>query len=324
MKMGGFLGIDTSNYTTSVAVYNSSSKSIVQKKLPLPVKEGELGLRQSDAVFHHTRHLPEIFEELFLNGIRIDAVAASDRPTEAEGSYMPCFLSGLGAARQLAAAMRLPLMRFSHQQGHVAAAAYGAGRLDLLDGEFIAFHVSGGTTDGLIVTPDDHTIISCERVAGSLDLKAGQLVDRVGLMLGLKFPAGSELEKLALKSTGGYGPKPALKAGWCSLSGIENQCRSLYEKGADSAEIAHFCISGILAAVDGMTSFLIEQYPNRPIVYSGGVMSNSIIRKVIEDKYGGFFAPPEYSSDNAVGIALLAALKSERRDFCAGNHDKPA
>lgn len=312
--MGNFLGIDTSNYTTSAAIYNSTNNSINQMKLPLPVKAGELGLRQSDAVFHHTRQLPDIIEKMLSDSdVIINAIAASDRPTQAEGSYMPCFLSGLGAARQLSAALHLPLMRFSHQQGHVAAAAYGANRIDLLDKEFIAFHVSGGTTEALIVKPDKNSVISCERIAASLDLKAGQLIDRVGLMLGLKFPAGPGLEALALKASGQYDPAPVIKDGWCCLSGVENQCQNLHNKGMQDAEIALFCIMSVLAAVDGMTRWLVDCYPNRPILYAGGVMSNSIIREVIEKKYNGYFASPDYSSDNAVGIALLAALQTERR-----------
>ncbi len=311
--MGNFLGIDTSNYTTSLAVYNTQDNSVVQRKLLLPVKEGEVGLRQSDAVFHHTRQLPDLFESLFSENIKLDAVAASERPTQAEGSYMPCFLSGLGVARILSAVLGVPLMRFTHQQGHVAAAAYGAGCMELLDKEFIAFHVSGGTTDALIVRPDSENVISCERVAGSLDLKAGQLIDRVGVMLGLKFPAGPELELLALKAKEKYNPKPVLKDGWCCLSGVENQCRDLYNKGVPDCEVALFCLMSVLSAVDGMTKYLKNRFPNRPIIYAGGVMSNTIIRNAIEEKYGGYFAPPAYSSDNAVGIAVLAALQTGRK-----------
>ncbi|NLN81926.1 MAG: peptidase M22 [Clostridiales bacterium] len=306
------LGIDTSNYTTSAAVYDSCNNQMLQQKMLLPVREGELGLRQSDAVFHHTRQLPEVIEAL-LSGFdgRLSAIAASDRPSQSEGSYMPCFLSGLGSARQLAAALRLPLSRYTHQQGHVAAAAFGAEHTELLKEEFIAFHVSGGTTDALLVRPDKECVIYCERVAGSLDLKAGQLIDRVGLMLGLSFPAGPALERLALTAKGGYNPRPVLRDGWCCLSGVENQCRELLEQGAPNPEIALFCLMSVLSAVSGMTRVLTKRYPKRPLLYAGGVMSNSLIRQSIEEQYGGFFAPPEYSADNAAGIALLASVQTE-------------
>jgi N6-L-threonylcarbamoyladenine synthase len=285
---------------------------MIQETKLLPVKDGELGLRQSDAVFHHTRQLPDLIERLMeqFNG-RLTAVAASDRPSQTEGSYMPCFLSGFGSARQLAAVLQLPLLRYTHQQGHVAAAAFGAGQTAFLDREFIAFHVSGGTTDALLVRPDPETLIHCERVAGSLDLKAGQLIDRVGLMLGLSFPAGPALEALALTATGKYRPRPVIRDGWCSLSGVENQCGKLLKDGTPKPEIALFCLMSVFAAIDGMTKALLAAYPERPLLYAGGVMSNSIIRSVLAHRYGGFFAPPAFSADNAAGIALLAAIQTK-------------
>ena len=205
--MGRYIGLDTSNYTTSAAVFDTETGVMRQVKRPLPVKEGELGLRQSDAVFHHTRQLPDVLEQLMAEcghrSFAIDGVAASDRPRQAEGSYMPCFLAGAGTARSLATVTGAPFYFFSHQQGHVAAAAFGAGRTDWLHRRFLAFHVSGGTTDALLVTPDGEDILRCETVAASLDLKAGQLIDRVGRMLGLPFPAGPALERLALGGSGG-------------------------------------------------------------------------------------------------------------------------
>ena len=143
--MNGFLGLDTSNYTTSVA-FCLQTGEVLQEKHLLPVKTGEMGLRQSDAVFHHVRQLPEMTEKLFAHGaLDVTAVAASDRPQQKDGSYMPCFLVGAGAARELGALLHIPVHFFTHQQGHVAAAAFGADRLDLLEREFLAFHVSGGT-----------------------------------------------------------------------------------------------------------------------------------------------------------------------------------
>ena len=151
--------------------------------------------------------------------------------------------------------------------------------------------MSGGTTDALLVRPDKECVIYCERVAGSLDLKAGQLIDRVGLMLGLSFPAGPALERLALTAKGGYNPRPVLRDGWCCLSGVENQCRELLEQGAPNPEIALFCLMSVLSAMSGMTRVLTKRYPKRPLLYAGGVMSNSLIRQSIEEQYGGFFAP---------------------------------
>ena len=314
------LGLDTSNYTTSAALYDSTTGVLVQKKQLLPVKEGELGLRQSDAVFHHTRQLPDIVEALFAavneQGLPADfsAVGASSRPCETEGSYMPCFLVGEGLARSVSAANALPLFAFSHQQGHVAAAAFGAGRLDLLDKPFLAFHVSGGTTEILRVTPGDNGVPHCEKLGGSLDLKAGQLIDRVGGMLGLSFPAGSALEQVALtvpELKKADRPHIKTEAGGCHLSGIENQCKKLLADGKEPAFVARYCLYAVYLAVKGLTEAALAATGELPVVYAGGVMSNGIIREKLEADFGGVFARPEFSSDNACGIAVLTARAAE-------------
>ncbi len=321
--MSRFLGLDTSNYTTSAAVWEDGC--IRQEKQLLPVKPGEMGLRQSDAVFHHTRQLPEVLERLLAacpGGFQ--AVAASDRPQQRDGSYMPCFLVGWGAARQLAAVLGVPLHRFTHQQGHVAAALYGAGALELLDKPFLAFHVSGGTTDALLVEPNAAEILRCRVVGHSLDLKAGQLIDRVGGMLGLPFPAGPALERLAASAAEekpGKLPRPCLRGCDCHLSGVENQCRDRLARGESPALVARFCLDSVGAAVAGMTGALLQEYGQLPLVYAGGVMSNGRLREQLTARFGGRFAPPEFSADNGAGIACLCHIAEERvcRSFRSDN-----
>ena len=311
--MERYLGLDTSNYTTSVAAFDAETGALWQVKQLLPVKDGELGLRQSDAVFHHTRQLPTMVERLREEAgdlSKLAAIGVSVRPTQAEGSYMPCFLSGEGAARQMAALLGVPLHRFSHQQGHVMAALYGAKALRLRHAPFLAFHVSGGTTDALLVQPDSESIIRCEKVAGSLDLKAGQLIDRVGGLLGLAFPAGPALETLAGTIEGKL-PRPSMEGTSCHLSGVENQCRKQLVDGVPPAEVAGFCLRSVNAAVQAMTERLLAQYGDLPVVYAGGVMSNTYLKTSLQQRFGGLFAPPAYSADNAAGIALLTALKAE-------------
>ena len=315
--MSGFLGLDTSNYTTSAAYWAAGADKPVQVKRLLPVKAGEMGLRQSDAVFHHTRQLPDMLEELaphLTDGVA--AVAASDRPQQAEGSYMPCFLVGAGAARQLGAVLGVPVHFFTHQQGHVAAALTGADCLSLRQRPFLAFHVSGGTTDALLVEPDDACIIRCRVVGHSLDLKAGQLIDRVGGMLGLPFPAGPALEALAAQAQQEYTVRPTLRGCDCHLSGVENQCRDRLERGESPAEIARFCLDSVRAAIEGMTEALLTEHGEMPLVYAGGVMSNGILRQRLTARFGGRFAPPAYSADNAAGIACLCRLAQEEGLVC--------
>ena len=305
------LGLDTSNYTTSAAALGEAGEIAQEKKL-LPVAPGAMGLRQSDAVFHHVRQLPELLEALRQRQTaEITAVAASDRPQQTEGSYMPCFLVGAGAARELGAALKVPVYFFTHQQGHVAAALLGADRTALAQEEFLAFHVSGGTTDALLVRPDPDTVLSCRVVARSLDLKAGQLVDRVGGLLGLPFPAGPALEILALRGAGSHRPKAVLRGADCHLSGVENQCMAMKARGEPPEEIARFCLLSILAALTGMAGELRRTLGPLPLVFAGGDMSNRLLRQALEERFGGCFAPPAFSADNAAGVAWLCARKRE-------------
>jgi N6-L-threonylcarbamoyladenine synthase len=309
------LGIDTSNYTTSVAVYNSADKSFISKKMLLPVREGEKGLRQSDAVFHHVKQLPVLTEELFseFSG-KIDCVGVSVSPRDAEGSYMPCFLTGIAVAEAVKSANHIPLFGFSHQQGHIAAVLETAGRRDLFSRSFIAFHVSGGTTEAVLVSPDNEKIIRTELVFSSSDLKAGQAVDRIGLTLGLNFPCGPQLDALACKSGREFNIKPSFRDNTVSLSGVENQCNKMLESGEAKEDIAKYCIDYISASLEKAVRILIEKYGKLPLVFSGGVMSNSIISKRFTEKYNAVFTSPQYSSDNALGIAVLAAEKGVKND----------
>ena len=311
--MSAFLGIDTSNYTTSAALFDSEANTIIQSKKLLPVKAGELGLRQSDAVFAHVKQLGDMVQNVFDEyREEITAIGVSTRPRDIDGSYMPCFLVGEMAANCLGAALKAPVLPFAHQQGHVAAALYSAGRLDLFRERFIAFHLSGGTTETLLVEPSAERIIRCTKIGGSMDLKAGQAVDRIGVMLGLPFPAGKYLEELALKSDRKFKIKPVMKGTECCLSGVENKCRKMLENGEKPEDIALFCLKSVEAALCGMTDATLSEYGKLPLVYAGGVMSNCIIRNTIENKYGGIFAKPEFSSDNAAGIAVLAAEAYKR------------
>lgn len=304
------LGLDTSNYTTSAALFDTSDGTVKQVKRLLPVKKGELGLRQSDAVFHHTRQLPEIIAKLFEDcGEAPAAVGVSIRPRNIDGSYMPCFLCGEGLADSLGAVNGIPVYKTSHQVGHILAALYSADRLDLAGERFIAFHVSGGTTDCLFVEPNEENIVRATELGTSLDLKAGQAVDRVGLMLGLDFPCGQGLEALAMKSGRSYKIKPTMKGGSCCLSGVENKCGKMLEAGESPEDIAMYCLQYVCAAIGEMTRCALDTQGKLPVVFAGGVMSDKIIKDRLGSEFDSYFAAPEFSCDNAAGTAVFAALK---------------
>lgn len=309
-----YLGIDTSNYTTSVAIYKNGS--ILQEKELLPVKKGERGLRQSDAVFHHTQQLPTIIENIFNKYddlANITSIGVSSTPRSVSGSYMPCFTVGTATARALAATMKIPLYKFSHQQGHILAALYGANSINLITQKFLAFHISGGTTEAVLVKPDKDNIISTNIVAETLDLNAGQLVDRVGVSLGLDFPCGNQLEKLAKKYSEKVKVKSTLKGFNCCLSGIENKCNKMLIDGEPKEKIAAYVLAYINQTLFDMSNLLLKEHGKMPIVFSGGVMSNSIIKESLTNKMNGLFSPPQFSADNAAGIAVLSYLKHNMR-----------
>ena len=307
--MSYHLGIDTSNYTTSVAIYDDITNTVISRKRLLPVKAGEKGIRQSDAVFHHTVQLPQLLNDLVseFNG-EISSVGVSVKPCNEEGSYMPCFLSGISVAEAVSSFMHIPVYKFSHQDGHIAAALYSADKLELIKEDFFAFHISGGTSQVLKVTPYDK-YFRTEIISDSLDLKAGQAIDRVGVMLGLQFPCGPELEKLALNSKLPLKKEKVFRRdGKFSLSGVENKCKKMFEDGNIPEDIAFYCINYIRSALDDTVNEIISKYGNLPLIFSGGVMSNSIIRNDFVNRYDAYFAEPQYSSDNACGIAILSSI----------------
>lgn len=305
-----YLGFDTSNYTTSVALFDG--KEIYQQKKLLTVKSGERGLRQSDAVFQHTVNIPLLLEKTNVNFDKINAVAVSSRPRNIDGSYMPCFLVGEANAVSVSKFCKAPLYKTSHQIGHILAALYSVNRLDLIKEKFIAFHISGGTTEALLVTPDNDEIIKAERVACSTDLKAGQAIDRAGVMMGFDFPCGKELDRLSLNSKREFKIKPSMNGKNCSLSGIENKAKQMLEKGESKEDISKFVLLSVSAALEQMTEKILNEYGNLPLVFAGGVMSNNLIRKNITSKFEAYFAQPEFSCDNAAGIAIYAYLKDNR------------
>lgn len=317
MKREVILGIDTSNYTTSVAIMGVDGALIANIKRPLAVKPGERGLRQSDAVFAHVKNLPSAMDEAhsYLADATVVAVGVSERPRNIDGSYMPCFLSGVAAAESIAAVAGVPLYRFSHQCGHIMAALYSSGRMDLIEREFCAFHVSGGTTEVLRVNKSG-TAFSAELVGGTADINAGQLIDRIGVYMGLSFPAGPHIERLALENEAKIpSVKLKLNEGKVNLSGAENLATALFDKTKDMRLTSAYVLEYVTRALALLAYDYEERFGSTEFVFAGGVMSNSIIKSELSGQFVASFATPACSADNAVGIACLAmrAYNSEKR-----------
>ena len=301
-----YLGIDTSNYTTSAAAFDG--RDGVNRSRLLDVAPGQLGLRQSDALFSHVKRLPVLMEQLFsaVSPGEIQAVAVSTRPRAVEGSYMPCFLAGVAVAKSLATALGVPCHEVSHQQGHVAAALWSAGRMDLMDRPHLAWHLSGGTTELLSITPEGKNV-RAEKIGGTSDISAGQIMDRTGKLLALPFPAGKALDQLSQ----GVDVKPfrvKTQGLTFSLSGLENQVAAFYQRTNSPEETAAFAVSSVCDVVLRTTREAQKQYPGLEVVFSGGVASNVTLRRVCGF---GVFAAPQFSTDNAMGVAVLAERLSQ-------------
>ena len=303
------IGFDTSNYTTSIAFFDGAGGVNCSKLLP--VKAGELGLRQSDAVFHHTKSLPELSGRLFSNVEKnsITAIGVSTRPRAVDGSYMPCFMVGYSHAKLLSEAYGVPLVECSHQQGHVAASLWSAGRLDLMDVPHLAWHLSGGTTELLLVEPEGKNV-KCTRIGGTTDISAGQLIDRTGQLLRLPFPSGKHIDALSKEAINKDFFKVKCPDMEFSLSGVQNKVNSYYETCQNAVETAAYVLRCVCYAVLTATQNAGKKYPELPVVFSGGVASNAMLREKLKP-LDPVFAKPEFSTDNAMGVAVLAYRQME-------------
>lgn len=232
------LGIDTSNYTTSVALLTPSGELAMDRRIVLEVKEGERGLRQSEALFHHVNNLPKLLSQIGedYEG-ELTKIVVSSQPRPKAGSYMPVFLAGLGQGRSLASLIGLPLKEVSHQEGHLMAGLWSVG--ENLE-EFLAVHLSGGTSDLLKVSFDvKERSFEIEELGSSRDLHAGQFVDRVGVKIGLPFPAGPHLEELAKEGDLDNISFPASVDGYnMSFSGPTSAAMRAIEEGERREDIA--------------------------------------------------------------------------------------
>lgn len=336
--MGYALGIDTSNYKTSIALVDKDNNIFYDDRRFLRVVEGEKGLRQQEAFYQHVNRLPNMLKYLFstldeIDG-KIDVIAVSDKPRDVDGSYMPCFNAGVAFAETLALALKCPLYKFSHQEGHIAAGK----RFTPLGGknEFVAFHFSGGTTEALMVK--DNKVI--EIIGGTKDISFGQLIDRIGVKLGLPFPAGEEIDYGAIRWSSGkiiystdkaeidnttneasrkykYVPRIKVDDSFVNLSGIETgTIRNIESLAIDNIgddqidEISFELMNEIAYAIDSMMDKINQKTQMKDFLFVGGVSSSSYIRDYIEKSgkkkdYQIAFASPELTSDNAIGIAFL-------------------
>ena len=319
-----YLGLDCSAYTTSLALVDEAERLVWERRQQLTVPEGGLGLRQSEAVFAHVRSLPGLWEEgaSRLREAPLAAVAAAVRPRPRPDSYMPVFKVSQAAGELIARTLALSFFEYSHQEGHLAAGLWSAG---LPPGRYLAVHLSGGTTELLAVEGKEGGLLEIAALGGGADLHAGQFVDRIGLALGLAFPAGPALERCARRGrTGAIRLPVAVQGTAISFSGPASQAQRLLEQGCNGSDLARaveLCIADSLAAA---LRAVEDRLSYEGILLVGGVAANAFIGERLRQSELGrplYFAKPEYAGDNAAGLAVLAvrrarALRGSRNINC--------
>lgn len=308
------LGIDTSNYTTSVALMSEQGQLLADRRIILTVEQGERGLRQSQALFQHQKNLPKLLTEILpLCRGQIDKIAVSVRPRPKEDSYMPVFLAGESFGRVLSAAYGVPFVPVSHQEGHIAAGLWSAAK-GPVEKEFLAVHLSGGTTDLLRINCHAGAM-EIETLGSSLDLHAGQFVDRVGVALGLPFPAGPHLEKIASNGVEGAVTLSVRTRGYdISFSGPESEAMRLLAKGVSHADLALAVFCAVAKALEKVCRRAIAETGLAHILFVGGVAANRQVRERLTNRLKPvgahlYFAAPSFSADNAVGVCYLGLKK---------------
>lgn len=309
--MSVFIGLDTSNYTTSIAAITEDT--VYSQRRILPVKAGERGLRQSDAVFQHIKAMPDLAKALRrdISLQNAKAIGVSTRPRNVEGSYMPVFLAGESFASVMADTLGVPMYRFSHQDGHLMAGIYSANAWQLLEKPFLSVHLSGGTTE-ILKSHYNGDCFDAEIIGGTKDISAGQLIDRVGVACGLQFPCGRELEQLAAQAETEIKLPVSTKESYINFSGAEAQALAKIETTEKPA-----LYRGVLRTVaESLVRALrhsIEETGCRSVLLVGGVAANLYLRQYLQNKLDAeiIFAAPAYSTDNAVGIAVLCKMKEK-------------
>ncbi len=305
--MAKILSFDTSNYTTSACVFDTCDGVIWENRIMLEVKDGSLGLRQNDAVFLHTKNLNSLFDDI--PKFDYDYICASKCPSERENSYMPCFLVGVSFATSISNLLGKPLYLCSHQKNHICAAAYSANKTDLLNRKFIAYHISGGTTDVCLCTPSSDGVFIVEKIGGTADISCGQFIDRAGGMLGLKFPCGKSIESIADTLLSGK-IKIKNNSGFYNFSGFQNKVQKMKEEGIPDKIIATFILDVVYTFVIDSIQYFRKIHGNLPILMSGGVMSNKIISSSVCRQFNdAYFSLPYYSLDHSLGTAFLCAYE---------------
>ncbi len=326
------LGIETSCDETGVALYNTGPWE--QGK---PAFQGILGQGLHSQIAMHRdyggvvpelasrdhiqRVLPLLDQSLAQSGLKladIDAIAFTQGP-----GLAGALLVGSAFAKALAQGLNLPSIGVHHLEGHLLSPLLGQTSPQF---PFIALLVSGGHTQLMKVSG----IGQYELLGETLDDAAGEAFDKTAKLLGLDYPGGAAISKLAEQGRPGIFdlPKPMLHSGDLdfSFSGLKtavlNQVKKFEEKKiTDTNEVAQFhadlansFVDSIVAVLVSKSEKALKQAGCKHLVLAGGVGANTQLRKALNDKAqkNGFevhYPPLDLCTDNGVMIAFTGALR---------------
>lgn len=304
------LGIDTSNYTTSLAMMDLHGKLVTDERRVLSVKEGTVGLRQSEALFQHIKGLPVICKTMAegCTPFKIVAISSAVKPRPLENSYMPVFVAAESFGSTMSTLWNVPFYEFSHQEGHIMAGLWSLGLQ--LNKPFMVLHISGGTTEVLSIIPKKIGF-EIEIIGGTSDLSAGQFIDRIGVKLNLPFPAGAHMEKIIdVNNVKDINIPVSVKDTFISFSGPETFVQRRLKDNFKASDIAFSTFQSVGKSLYLLIKNSLKKYDYEDILVVGGVASNKIIKNFLEEKLQSeglnlYFGTSKYCSDNAVGIAAL-------------------
>ena len=299
------LGIDTSCYTTSLVAVDHNKQILFEDRIPLEVKEGHLGLRQSEAFFQHIRNLPILYEKCLkvIDPTKIGSVCVSSQPRNLKGSYMPVFTAGINLGKIIAGTLKCLYLEVSHQENHLYAVSFD----HKLPTTFIGVHISGGTSEILKVNNNKRIVV--EIIGKSLDLSFGQLIDRIGLYMGLTFPCGKTLDQLRTNVSDRYKLKLSIKELSFNLSGFENKLKSYYDQDQNISKISNTLFYYLGQILSNILNDAIKEYGIDTVVLSGGVSANDFLRDHLSEEVRGhvLFPRKEYATDHALGNAFYGS-----------------
>jgi len=303
-----FIGIDTSCYTTSIAVVDSEGNLVGDYREPLPVEKGKIGLRQSNGFFMHVGHLPTLYEKVVcdIDPQSIVAVGVSSQPRYIEDSYMPVFTAGHHFAKTISLSLNTELYTFSHQEGHIEAANWSA---VFSDDRFLAVHLSGGTSEILVVKTNRNRF-KAEIVGGAEDISAGKLIDRVGVYMGTDFPAGKILDdSITFDKKRKRGYPTSVKGGKINFSGLENYATKKFDEGSSLNEVAEGLFESVSKSILKAVTYVAHEQNLKTVLFAGGVSSSQYLKAYIKahnkSQLKFIFSDAKYAVDNAVGIAQM-------------------